>query len=142
MFFGSKNENLFLFLFCFLFFFLVFFSYLCFVVFTLFECLILVASNFNLTGENYKTEMFSFLRWVFAQRNRCTEVHLVQKKRWCTELYIQGYKVWWYHTLKSNKYYIFVQQFDYCVLFEVVYHLQNMCATIAKKTMHAVLFTL
>ena len=28
---------------------------------------------------------------------------------------------------------IFVQNFDYCVLFEVVYHLSNRCATIAKK---------
>ena len=42
-------------------------------------------------------------RWVFARRNRCTEVHFVQQRIPYTELYIQGYMVWWCHTSESSK---------------------------------------
>ena len=34
-----------------------------------------------------------------------------------------------------------MENFDYCVLFEVFYHLLNTCARFAKQIAHAVFFT-
>ena len=85
----------------------------------------------------------------FCTENSCTVhfvYHCTQKNREYTEAYLFGYSVWWCHTLESIKYDIFVHSFAYCVLFQIVYHLQNnqwKCATIAFtvwKTQRALFF--